>query len=74
MRYYVPLQTADGWAVCYCNHRNEFQSIMECRTLQSAYIECVNLTSAALLEATAILGASPKARTVHNRGSRYVRA
>lgn len=73
MRHYVPLQTRDGWAVCYFNHRREFVSVMECATLESAYIESVNLTMQALEEAARILEAQPKARTVYTGGNRYLR-
>ena len=74
MRHYVPLQTADGWAVCYFNHRREFVSVMECATLESAYAECVALTAQAMREAAAIMDAAPKARTVYHGGNRYLRA
>lgn len=73
MRHYIPLQTKDGWAVCYFNHRREFVSVMECGTLESAYVECVNLTTQAHAEAARILDAAPQARTVHLGGNRYLR-
>jgi hypothetical protein len=73
MRHYVPLQTKDGWAVCYFNHRREFVSVMECATLETAYIESVNLTIQALEEAARILEAAPKAKSVYHGGNRYLR-
>lgn len=74
MRHYIPLQTRDGWAVCYRNHRREFFSVMECATLEAAYAESVALTAQAMREAAAILDAAPKARTIYHGGNRYLRA
>jgi hypothetical protein len=73
MRHYIPLQTRDGWAVCYLNHRREFVSVMECATLEAAYIESVNHTIAALEEAARVLEAAPKAKSVYQAGNRFVR-
>lgn len=73
MRHYIPLQTEQGWAVCYLNHRREFLAVMECATLEAAYVEAVNLTMQALTEAARILEAAPGAGSVTNGGNRYLR-
>lgn len=74
MRHYIPLQSRDGWSVCYFNHRREFVAVMECATLEAAYIEAVNLTVQALTEAARILEAAPAAQSVAMGGNRYMRS
>lgn len=72
MRHYIPIQSRDGWSVCYFNHRCELVAVMECATLEAAYAECVALTAQAMRGAAAILDAAPKAHTIYHGGNRYL--
>lgn len=67
MKHYIPLATANGWAVAYGNHRGEFISVMECATLESAYAEA----SAMTLDATKRALCDTPLEPTH--GKRYLR-
>lgn len=67
MRHYIPLQTKTGWAVAYGNHRGEFIAVMDCNSLEAAYMESEAMT----LDATkrALCDTPAEATT----GNRYMR-
>lgn len=50
MTHYVPIRTADGWAVAYENHRGELIAVMECATFAVAYRESADMSRHALVQ------------------------
>lgn len=68
MRHYIPLQDdKGGWHVAYGNHRGEFIAVMECATLEAAYLESEAMTLDATKRA---ICETPRDTTT---GNRYLR-
>jgi hypothetical protein len=70
MRHYIPLQAANGaWHVAYGNHRGEFIAVMECASLEAAYLESKAMT----LEDTKTAICENRCSDNGERGNRYLR-